>query len=46
VDEEAHRGLSACKRVYCRGVVQYSAPILCRRKGDAEIDVGVVIQAN
>src|SRR6266571_6736473 len=43
VDEEAHRGLSACKRVYCIGVVQYSAPILRRRRGGA--DVGVVIRA-
>ena len=25
--------------VYCVGVVQYSMPILCRRKGDAEIDI-------
>jgi len=45
VDKKAYRGLPACKRVYCIGVVQYSAPILCRRRGDAEIDVGVVIRA-
>jgi len=44
VDEKAYRGLPACKCVYCIGVVQYSAPILCRRRGDAEIHVGVVIQ--
>ena len=38
VDEEAHRGLPVS--VYCVGVVQYSALILRRRRGDAEIDVG------
>ena len=42
------RGLSRAfrKRVYCINIVQYSAPILRRRRGDAEIDVGVVIQAS
>jgi len=42
VDKEAYRGLPACKCVYYIGVIQYSAPILCRRRGDAEIDIGVI----
>jgi len=38
------RGLSQAfrERVYYIGVVQYSAHILCRRRGDAEIDVDVI----
>jgi len=34
---------SCLRRVYYIGVVQYSAPILYRRRGNAEIDVDVVI---
>ena len=45
MDEEAHCGLPACERVYYIGVVQYSAPILCKRRGDTGIDVGVMIRA-
>jgi len=45
VDKETYRRLPACKYVYYIGVVQYSAPILYRRRGDAKIDVGVVIRA-
>jgi len=43
VDKKTYCGLPAYKRVYYINVIQYSALILCRRRGDAEIDIGVVI---
>ena len=41
VDKKAHCGLSACKCVYYINIIQYSAPILRKKRGDA--DVGVMI---
>jgi len=39
VDERLITGFPPVRRIFYIDVVQYSAPILCRRRGDAEIDV-------
>jgi len=37
VDERLIIGFSPVRRIHRIGVVQYSVPILCRRRGDAEV---------